>query len=263
MNRSKIKSTLLEALKEAGKVLKSSLTQHHTIEKKTELSLVTETDKLAEKTVIDIIKRDFPDHALLTEESPPWGNSGSRWIIDPLDGTTNFAHTFPVACVSIAFEQDGQLKITGVYDPFRDELFFASRGEGATMNQKSIRISETPLLSDSLLCTGFPYDRRERPDQYLSIFKAFMMKVQGIRRTGSAALDLCYVACGRFDGFWEFQLQPWDKAAAMLIIEEAGGKISNFKGKELTLLDGQNLASNGKIHRELLEVLEPFKHLER
>ncbi len=258
MNRNKIKSVLLKAADDAGKILRSSLSTRPAYERKSELSIVTETDKAAEKCIVDLILKEFPDHALLTEESPPMGKSSHRWIIDPLDGTTNFAHTFPIACTSIAYEEAGELVMGAVYDPFRDELFFAEKGKGATVNGKPIHVSQTPELRDSLLCTGFPYDRRERPDDYLALFKAFMMKVQGIRRTGAAALDLCYVACGRFDGFWEVKLQPWDKAAAMIIIEEAGGKISNFQGMPLTLSDVQNVASNGKIHDEMLQTTKQF-----
>ncbi len=261
MNRKKIQSTLFEALRKAGKILRSSLGERRVIEKKSELSLVTAADKAAEACIVKIIRKAFPDHSLLTEESPPFGNSHCRWIIDPLDGTTNFAHTYPVACVSIGFEENGRLEMGGVFDPFRDELFFAARGKGAALNNRPLRVSKTGTLSESLLCTGFPYDRREKADEYLPIFKAFMMKVQGIRRTGAAALDLCYVAAGRFDGFWELKLQPWDKAAAMLIIEEAGGVLSNFSGRPLTLNDIQNAASNSLIHQEMLEVLKPFQRV--
>ena len=261
MNRTKIKSTLLKALKESGKILKSTLAERRVVAKKSELSLVTASDKESEKIILQIIGANFPDHAILTEESPPRGKSSSRWIIDPLDGTTNFAHTFPVACVSIAYEEKGRVEMGGILDPFKDELFFAERGNGATLNGGPIVVSKTPALSESLLCTGFPYDRRERPDEYLAVFKAFMMKVQGIRRMGAAAIDLCYVACGRFDGYWEMNLNPWDKAAAMLMIEEAGGCLSNFSGQPLGLDDTQNVASNGFIHAEMLGVLNPFRKL--
>ena len=261
MNRAKIKRTLFGMLEDAGKVLQATLLKPKAIRKKSELSLVTATDKECQKIIIRAIQENFPGHAILTEESPPMGNSGSRWIIDPLDGTTNFAHTFPVACVSIAYEEEGKIQMGGVLDPFRGELFFAERGKGASLNGKKIRVSSTPVLNDSLLCTGFPYDRREKIDEYLPIFRAFTVKVQGIRRTGAAALDLCYVAAGRFDGFWELKLQPWDKAAAMLIIEEAGGRLSNFAGGPFTLEEVQNLVSNGKIHAEMLAVLKPFQNV--
>ena len=261
MNREKIKSTLLRALAESGELLKSSLGERHVIAKKSELSLVTATDQESEKRILTRIRREFPDHAILSEESPAIGKSDSRWIIDPLDGTTNFAHTYPVACVSIAYEEKGVVEIGGVLDPFRNELFFAERGEGATLNGQPLVVSKNPALAESLLATGFPYDRREKMDEYLAIFKAFMMKVHGIRRCGAAAIDLCYVACGRYDGYWELKLNPWDKAAAALIVQEAGGSLSNFSGEPLTLEDTQNVASNGFIHAEMLDVLKPFQKI--
>ncbi len=259
MNREKIKSTLLQALQEGGKILKARFGERRIIAKKSELSLVTAVDHESEKCILGIIRNAFPDHAILAEESLAQGDSPYRWIIDPLDGTTNYAHTYPVACVSIAYEEKGVVEVGGVYDPFRDELFFAERGQGATLNGKPIVVSQNPALSDSLLATGFPYDRREKIDEYLPIFKNFMMKVHGIRRCGAAAIDLCYVACGRYDGYWECKLQSWDKAAAGLIVIEAGGSLSNFSGEPLTLEDTQNLASNGFIHQEMLAVLKPFQ----
>lgn len=263
MPEERIRKTLLTALEAAGKILKSSLHERRIVARKSELSLVTATDKAAETIILHIIQTVFPDHAFLTEESPPQGQSDCRWIIDPLDGTTNFVHTYPVGCVSIAFEKAGLLMAAGVYDPFRDELFYAEKDKGATMNDQPIHVSSVPALQEALVCTGFPYDHRERPERYLSIVKDFMMHAHGIRRTGSAALDLCYVACGRFDGYWEFQLQPWDKAAGMLIVDEAGGKITNYRGEPLHLADTQNVASNHLIHRDMLDVLKPYKHLDR
>lgn len=263
MNTAKIKSTLLKSLQDAGKLLKTQIANHHVVEKKSALSIVTETDKKAEQIIIRHIQKNFPDHAILTEESPPQGRSSSRWIIDPLDGTSNFAHTFPVCCVSIGYEEAGEMVMGGVYDPFRDELFFAERGKGAVMNNKKIHVSRTPWLSDALLATGFAYDRRERMDDYLAMFRSFLMKVLDLRRAGAAAIDLCYVACGRFDGYWECGLHSWDKAAGMLIVQEAGGKVSNFKNKPLTLDDYQNVASNGFLHQEMMKVLKPFENLEK
>lgn len=259
MNREKIKSTLLEALEKAGPILAESLHERKIKAHKGELNLVTATDEAAEKAILKTIQRQFPDHAILAEESPASGNSPSRWIIDPLDGTTNFAHTFPVACIAIGYEENGRMQVGGVLDPFRNELFFAERGKGAFLNGKPIHVSPTTQLKDALLCTGFPYDRRKDPDLYLSIFKDFMMKAQGMRRTGAAALDLCYVACGRFDGFWEVKLQPWDCAASSLMIEEAGGKLSDFSGNAFYPGFIQTVASNGFIHPEMLEVLKPHR----
>ncbi len=263
MNTPKIKSTLLKCLEDAGKVLKTSIRSKITIEKKTELSLVTQIDKKCEKIIVAAIRKAFPDHALLTEESPPMAGkslAGSRWIIDPLDGTTNFAHRFPVSCVSIGYEENGKLEAGGVYDPFRNELFLGFRGKGATLNGKKISVSPQKNLIDSLVCTGFPYDRHERMDEYIQVFKSILMKVSDLRRTGSAALDICYVACGRFDGYWEFNLQAWDKAAAMVILEEAGGAMTNFRGQKLTLADRQNLISNSRIHPEMLKIVRPFQN---
>ena len=256
MNRSKIKSTLLQALTSAGALIKSGSKKPFSIKKKGELNLVTAIDLAAEKKILSIIRGAFPDHSVLTEESSPTGISSSRWIIDPLDGTTNFAHRFPVSCTSIAYEENGKVLMGGVYDPFRDELFFAEFGKGAFLNGKRLRVSKIRALSESLVCTGFPYDRKQHMDEYLPIFKDFKMRVQGLRRLGAAALDLCYVACGRFDGYWEVKLNSWDKAAGMLMIKEAGGKTTNFSGQPLTLGDTQNLASNGLLHTEMLSVLK-------
>jgi myo-inositol-1(or 4)-monophosphatase len=260
--RTKVKTTLLNALTEAGKVLAAAgLHERRVVHKKAALSLVTATDKAAEKKILSVIRKSFPDHSFLTEESPPMGLSPYRWIIDPLDGTTNFSHAYPVACVSIGFEAYGKVQMGGVLDPFRKELFFAERGHGATMNGKLIHVSKTRKLSEALLATGFPYDQNERIDLYLRIFKPFILASQGLRRAGAAAIDLCYVACGRFDGYWEYNLNPWDKAAGALIVQEAGGRASNFSGKLLTLEDSQNIVSNGILHKEMLGILKPVRNI--
>jgi len=260
----KVSLTLLECLKNAGVILKETLHERRVIAQKSELSLVTESDKRSEEAIVQLILAAFPDHAILTEESPARGKSPYRWIIDPLDGTTNFAHTYPIACVSIGFEVQGVITQGGVYDPFRDELFFAERDRGSTLNGLPIVVSQNPVLAQSLLSTGFPYDRRQNADQYLAMFREFMFHVQGVRRTGAAALDIAYVACGRFDGFWECKLRSWDVAAASLLIEESGGKLSDFSGRPLTVSNPQDdwvpqmVASNGFIHEEMIEVLTPF-----
>jgi myo-inositol-1(or 4)-monophosphatase len=261
MKNTKIKRTLLEALAKAGKIIRSNFGKVQTITKKGEFNLVTEVDKASEKAVVELILKRFPDHSILAEESPAVTGSGCRWIIDPIDGTTNFAHGFPIVSVSIGFEQDGRLEMGGVFDPFRKELFFAERGRGATLNGKPIHVSKAQTLSDSLLATGFPYDRNKNPDDYLNMLRVFLTRIQGIRRGGSAAIDLCYVACGRFDGYYEMKLSPWDKAAGMIIVEEAGGRLTDFSGAPLTLAGLQNLATNGLIHTEMLALLEPFKNL--
>lgn len=260
-NHALLKTTLLECLKEAGALLKGSISDRQVIAKKSELSIVTATDPMAEELIIGKIKSRFPGHNFLAEESSPTRHvSESRWIIDPLDGTTNFAHTFPASVVSIAYEESGIVQLGGVYDPFRDELFFAEKGNGSTLNGRPITVSKTPVLSESLLATGFPYDCKTHGDDYLAMFKEFMIRVQGIRRVGAAALDLCYVASGRFDGFWELKLNAWDQAAGMLIVEEAGGKLSTFSGKPMPVDSIQTLASNGFIHEAMLKILEPYRN---
>ena len=178
-----------------------------------------------------------------------------RWIIDPLDGTTNFAHGLALFCVSIALEVDGRIELGAVYDPMGEELFTAERGQGARLNGRPIRVSACETLVDSLLCTGFPYAIREDGGSQVEVFEAFLKRAQAVRRLGSAALDLCYVAAGRFDGFWEVQLRPWDIAAASLIVEEAGGRVTAYDGSPIDLFRGQTVASNGRLHDRLSEVL--------
>lgn len=258
MENTALKETLLEALRAAGDIIYKALCDEKIIEFKGEIDIVTPTDKAAEKAVTDIIKKKFPDHAILAEESRPEGHSPYRWIIDPLDGTTNFAHGLPHAAVSIALTEKGTAILGGVLDPFRKELFFAEKGKGAFVNKARITVSKTKALDHAMLATGFPYDRREHADKYLALYKAFMVKTQGIRRLGSASLDLCYVACGRYDGFWELKLHPWDTAAGALIAEEAGGTVTNFRNEKFDIFGTQTLASNGLVHGEMLKVLEPF-----
>lgn len=257
-SRENLKQVLFACLKEAGGVLGKSIHRIKQINYKSEANLVTRFDKLSEKMILSRIKRTFPDHAILAEESAPHGSSPYKWIIDPLDGTTNFAHTFPVSCVSIAVEEKGEVILGGVFDPFRNELFFGEKNTGAYLNGKKIRVSKTTRLSESLLCTGFPYDCRSYAKTYLQIFGAFMVRTHGIRRTGSAAIDICYVACGRFDGFWELKLNAWDTAAASLICQEAGGTMSNFKGSSYSIYAPEALATNGSIHREMVKILDEY-----
>ena len=252
----KIKKTLEKALLEAGAILKRGIVRPIEIEYKSPVSLVTEIDKQAERVIIDIIQRKFSDHSILAEESAPQGNSSKKWIIDPVDGTTNFAHRLPMACVSIAFEENGIVKVGGVWNPFINEWFWAEKDKGASLNGKKIRVSKTKTLNESLLVTGFPYDRRKRARYYLNFMEKFMLKTQGIRRLGSAALDICYVACGRFDGYWEFKLKAWDQAAAALIAKEAGARLSDFKGKPMNIYGGQSLVTNGPIHRPMLKIIK-------
>jgi len=230
------------------------------IENKSELDLVTEADLASERLIIDRVKTYYPRHSILAEESgatspaTPEAQDEWRWIIDPLDGTTNYAHGYPCFCVSIGLEHLGKLELGVIYDPMRDELFTAERGEGAALNGRRIHISATNNLASALLCTGFPYDVRER-GEFARHFTNFIMNAQAVRRDGSAALDLSYVACGRFDGFWEEGLRPWDVAAAVLMIEEAGGRVTHYDGSPFDIYTAPILASNGLVHEQMMRVL--------
>ncbi len=251
-----IEQVAIRAARAAGRIHLQRLSRIHVSRKTSEIDLVTEADNESEAAVIDIIQRAFPTHAILAEESGPSNHtSAHRWIIDPLDGTTNYAHAFPAFCVSIAYEYKGRVEFGVVFDALHKECFVACRGKGAFLNGKRIRVSRTATLSSALVGTGFPYDRRERRRFYLCFWEEFMMRTQGIRRTGSAALDLGNVACGRLDGFWEFGLKAWDVAAGSLIVQEAGGRVTNMDGTPLDLGAGEILVSNGLIHDEMLDVL--------
>jgi myo-inositol-1(or 4)-monophosphatase len=253
---SKMLSVAQEAASEAGQMLLSHLRTDFQISKKGRINLVTEMDLKAEKIIIDRIRRDFPDHEILAEEGG--GQTGSvpcKWIVDPLDGTTNYAHGYRFFCVSIAVEWEGELSLGVVYDPVTEESFVARKGEGATLNSQPIRVSREAQLVDSLLCTGFSYDETEI-QKNLELFNRIIFHSRALRRDGSAALDLCYVACGRFDGFWELSLNSWDIAAGRLMVEEAGGCVTAFDGSPCTIYDPQLLASNGKIHADLVDLLK-------
>lgn len=247
-----------EAAHQAGALLRAHWLQPKTIETKTDIvDLVTNVDKAADALITGILHTRFPTHQVIAEESAVSGQeSPYRWYIDPLDGTTNFAHGFPHCAVSIALAHESRMIVGVVYDPLRDETFCACRGQGATLNGNPIRVSSAPTLDQALVLTGFPYDRRQRSEFYLRFYQAFMVRTQGVRRAGSAALDLCYVACGRADAFWEWRLHPWDTAAGSLIVEEAGGTMSDFSGEHFDVTGEQTLASNGTIHAHMLEVLQ-------
>jgi myo-inositol-1(or 4)-monophosphatase len=220
------------------------------------LDLVTEADHEAEAAAVKILSRAFPDHAILTEEGGGVDRpSQHRWIIDPVDGTTNFAHSYPHCCVSIAYERRGRVELGVIFDALRGELMMARRGGGATLNRRPIKVTRAATLDTALLATGFPYDRSSRRRFYLTFWEAMMTRVHGVRRTGSAALDLAWVACGRMDGFWEFGLKPWDVAAGALLVQEAGGKVTNMDGSKLSLTAGRIVATNGHLHPHLLRVI--------
>ncbi len=242
--------------KKAGRILRRRYGKDIQISHKGEINLVTDVDLASEKMIKESIKAKFKNHAIVAEESFSENvDSPFCWFVDPLDGTTNYAHTYPFFAVSIAFSVEGEILFGVVYDPFRDELFYAKKGCGAFLGDKKISVSEQNLLSKSLLCTGFPYDLREDENNNLDHFKNFIYRALAIRRDGSAALDLCYVACGRFDGFWELKLYPWDMAAGVLIVEEAGGKVTDFSGGPFSVWKREVVASNSKIHEEMLYVL--------
>jgi len=250
--------TAIHAAREAGKVLSRYARDGFRVENKSAIDLVTEADHAAEQCVIDVIMASYPDHGFLAEERGRIGQSQSPyvWIIDPLDGTTNFAHGFPTYCVSIGLEHKKECVLGVVYDPTRDELFSATRGGGARINDQPIQVSQTAQLDQAILATGFAYNIRETPNNNLDHFARFALRVQGLRRTGSAALDLCYVAAGRFDGFWEVKLNPWDMAAGVVILREAGGKVTNLRGKSHSLYEHELVSSNGLIHDSMISVIQ-------
>ena len=242
---------------EAGRLLKEELWSSRSVEYKGEIDLVTDADRKAEKILVDGIKATFPDHAVLAEESGRHRVEGAThlWIVDPLDGTTNYAHRYPFFCVSLALEIEGVLTLAVAHDPMREETFTAINGAGAALNGRKIAVSREKDLFKSFLSTGFPYDLRETTQDNLDQFLKFMKRTLAVRRDGSAVLDLCYVACGRFDGFWEMKLSPWDMASGALMVGEAGGRVTSFDGGDLDIYKGEVVASNGAIHQQMIEVL--------
>lgn len=230
---------------------------HLTVTKKANADYVSEVDRTAEQTIIRTILEAYPHHAILAEESGAQGESEFIWIIDPLDGTTNFLHGFPQYSVSIALQQNGVLMQGVIYDPIKNDLFTATRGRGAYLNDKRIRVSKRDVLADSLIGTGFPYSKMDHLDAYLSILREVIQKSAGLRRPGSAALDLAYTAAGRYDGFFETGLKPWDIAAGCLLITEAGGMVGDLQGNESYLSSGHICAGNPKIFSQLLQLMAP------
>lgn len=246
----------IEAAKKAGTYSKSKWGSHLDIEYKGEINLVTEVDKNSEKMIVDTLRAAFPDHDILGEEGmSERKDSPFKWVIDPLDGTTNFAHGYPLYCVSIALECAGEILIGIVYEPLRDEMFTAVKGQGAHLNGKALRVSKAGEVLKALVSTGFAYNIRQAKDASLEHFKNVILRAQGVRRDGVAAIDLCYVAAGRYDGFWELNLFPWDMAAGLLMVTEAGGNVTRFDGTPFTIYDKEILATNGLLHDEMVAIL--------
>ena len=240
----------------AGRYQKSRFASSLDIEMKGDKNLVTEVDKESERLIVTHLLSRFPGHDIVAEESVyPQSGSPFRWIIDPVDGTTNYAHGFPWFCASIGLEQDGELVAGVIYNPVYDELFTATKGSGAYLNGNRLSVSSRTPLRNSLLGTGFPYDCATDPANNFASFIAFQKSARGIRRAGAAALDLAYVAAGRLDGFWEMKLKPWDVAAGVLLVREAGGVVTTFDGSAYDIFNGRILASNGLIHGEMVAML--------
>jgi myo-inositol-1(or 4)-monophosphatase len=258
-------STAVEAVLHAGAMQMAALGQRIRIDKKGVIDLVTEVDLAVETWFRAFIHDRFPDHRILAEELQDTARRGEDsspycWIFDPIDGTTNYAHGLPIFCASLALEIAGRLEVAAVYDPTRKELFTAERGGGAFLNGVPIRVSATDTLIDSLLCTGFHYQVHQSAEEVVGLFTQFIGRARAVRRLGSAALDLCYVAAGRFDGFWEERLHPWDVAGGVLLIEEAGGVISGYDGAPyVDPRRGDLVATNGAIHGSMLDVIQAYQ----
>ena len=254
-------STAIEAVVRAGDMMMARFRGDLRIDKKGAIDLVTEVDVAIELMFRDLIAERFPEHQVLAEEMggsaavPP----GPCWIFDPIDGTTNFAHGLPIFCASVALEVDGAPEVAAVFDPTRNELFTSERGRGAYLNQQSLQVSAAKDLIDALLVTGFPYDVHSRVEEIVGLFGAFVARARAVRRLGSAALDLCYVAAGRMDGFWESGLKPWDVAGGSLIVTEAGGRVTDMAGGSFTSRGGHILATNGLLHAAMLDVITEFR----
>ena len=246
----------IRVAQEAGRLLRDRVGTKIDVAHKGAINIVTDVDIASERLIREAIATQYPRHQVLAEEGGlAESRSEYRWVIDPLDGTTNFAHGYPVFCVSIALEYQGETILGVVYDPMRDELFTAERGGGAALNQRPIRVSSTDSMMQSILSTGFPYDIRTSTLTNLDHWANFAMNAQALRRDGAAALDLCYIACGRFDGFWELNLSPWDMAAGGLIVTEAGGRVTDFSGGEFSIYKPEIIASNGLIHDRMVEII--------
>jgi len=250
-----LKSTLINAVNAGASELTRFFNKSFTISNKQGINnLVTEADHASEKAILSVIKKDFPDHYILSEEAGEIiQDSNFKWIIDPIDGTVNFAHGIPICCVSIAVEHQGEIVMAAVYNPNLNELFLAEKGHGSSLNGNKISVSEKINVINACLVTGFPYTYLDMPNGPLQVFERFIRQGVPVRRLGSAAIDLCWVAAGRFDGFYEHKLEAWDSAAGYLIVEEAGGKVTDFKGSKFSHYQPHVLATNGKIHDEMLK----------
>jgi myo-inositol-1(or 4)-monophosphatase len=254
-------ATAIEAVARAGDVMMSRSGGNLRIDKKSTIDLVTDVDMAIERDFRALVAGRFPDHDVLAEELGGSGEvpAGPCWVFDPIDGTTNFAHGLPIFCASVALEIDGVAEVAAVYDPTRKELFTAERGGGAFLNGRVIHVSSARELVDAMLVTGFPYDVHERVDEIVGLFGAFVGRARAVRRLGSAAIDLCYVAAGRLDAFWESDLKPWDIAGGSLIVQEAGGRVTDMAGGGFRSRASSVLASNGLLHGSMLEVIDDFR----
>jgi myo-inositol-1(or 4)-monophosphatase len=253
-----LRDAAIEFARDAGAIVLEGYGRIHAPERKGRIDLVTEFDKRSEARLLARIAERFPGHGVLAEESGAHaGGDGARvrWVLDPLDGTTNFAHNYPFFGVSVGVELDGEVAAGAVYDPVRDEMFAAAAGAGATRNGEPIHVSPCASVEDALLVTGFPYDVREFPERHLPLFQDFLLRAQGIRRDGSAALNLCYLAMGRFDGFWEGSLSAWDVAAGSLVVREAGGVLSDYSGGAFRIDGRQICAANPVLHAEMVATI--------
>jgi len=249
---------IIDLSKQAGSLIREGFGKQFKVDFKTnEINLVTEIDTASEKLITDFIKKKYPSHGILAEESGETNNSSEYlWVIDPLDGTTNFAHGLPIFAVSIGLQKNGETIAGVVYDVMQDIVYAAEKGSGATAKSVKIKVSENNNLQHSLLVTGFPYNIKKNPDKALERFTTLSKKSRGIRRLGSAAIDFCYVATGVFDGFWEVHLNPWDICAGNLIVEEAGGIVTDFDGKPIDIFTKRILCTNRKIHQKMIEVMK-------